>query len=145
MTKQYTREEIEELLKNASPFEWRVEPDPDYPDQCHGIFDLNGDIIVETDAGSYPPKIHDAKLIASSPIIIRQLLEEIKELGQKASYYKADSEYIREDWEKQNEKIKILEEGLEFYAAKINHTKGAVMADAGDKARETLEKARGGK
>lgn len=44
----------------------------------------------------------------------------IESFKQSMLYYKADSELIREDWDKQNIKIAKLEEALRFYADKSN-------------------------
>lgn len=58
----------EELIDDRPPSRehprpWRVEPDPDDPKRCWGIFDANDDLVVVTDGGIYPPNRRVAEMI----------------------------------------------------------------------------------
>lgn len=55
-----------------SPAPWRFTPRTDYPNgHIEGIWDANGDQVVVTDSGYYPPTIDDARLIAAAPDLLQ--------------------------------------------------------------------------
>lgn len=61
---------LEEL--GISPTPWTVEYDSTI-DRVVNIIDANGEIIVETDYGFYPPKLADARMTVAAPGMYERL------------------------------------------------------------------------
>jgi hypothetical protein len=58
-------------MSQHTPAPWTFEPRLEYENgHCLGIFGPNGEEIVVTDSGYYPPKLADAHLIAAAPELL---------------------------------------------------------------------------
>jgi len=63
-------------MSQHTPGPWTFEPRLEYENgHCLGIFGPNGEEIVVTDSGYYPPKLADAHLIAAAPDLLAALKE----------------------------------------------------------------------
>jgi hypothetical protein len=63
-------------MSGYTPGPWSVDFVAKYPDKpkvVYGIQSADGTVIVETDAGFYPPREADARLIAAAPEMLAEL------------------------------------------------------------------------
>lgn len=131
MTEQ-EKQEIKEALNNKTAGTWKV---------AYAIITA---VMAENEAIAANVKRNDAPLIANAPEWIQQLLNEVEKWEKEARLqYRLFNEQIEENHFLE-EKNKLLQEALRFYADDDNWRGGLRMSssincDGGDIARQALE------
>jgi len=100
---------IRERLEKASPKPWVITRYKDDP-SVDGIVDANGDKVIETDSGVYPPSEHDAQFIVHSLKDIEDMLSVIEKQRQALRKVLLHQPSLSDPWIIIKEALKLMEE-----------------------------------